>query len=654
MEFAAAGGAAAAAGALLGDLLAEAAAGEDDDDGGGGGGGGEEPPCGPDEAAATVASWDAWQKAHPGSSWDEFMGARRAQHAAEAQALDQQLDEMSAGAGKLDDKLEAMQESIKLAQTPFGDLTKQQQQDVRKRVVAAYHKANPGASAEDINAMTGAFQKDPSLTGLDMMQYVVGESLIGLPGATKDAMGNTLGMIGEAPTFLKNVAAAWYEDALSGEQADRLGRIFLDPISALSERIQNEGVGGVIADAKKNGMKFTAATGKAFDSAVRSFDQAVKTGDGKSIAAAIDGVAGQMLSDYVLTLGAGKVISLAKTGIEATGLTKVLKGAEKTAEWSEKANGIPLDTPAKRAAAGYSEDATKAFQQAVDEHGATLQMQRRGADAVQHEGAAYMKPQGAKAMKSVGPMDAELGGPKSEGLLAFYKPVDPLAAAGSPIQQRYEMLQTLYESVPGKNLAAKQQYLTKNPLEVWVSGKKVKLDVKFDAEGVMRSVKDGKAIVSDYDGWAVLDKAGERRLGYDAAGKRLLGAEKQADRQTKIPLIRKLVDDARTQLQHAPASSEWGPLPALLAGQEPAPCFDCKTLAIAKNILKNVAKEGAVEFRPGGKFPVLTKAAGVADAPRPTLNVPGAKPKVTPPKAPPAKGPKAVPIPRPTGGGNKK
>jgi hypothetical protein len=653
MGYAAAGAAAAAAGALVGDLLGEAAAGDgsgEDDDGGGGGGG--KPPCGPEEAARTIASWENWSKAHPGGSWDDFMGDRIAQHRAEAMAVGQQLDEMQAGAKAIDDKLGAMEQSIKLAQTPWGEMTKAQQQDVQKRVVAAYHHAHPGATADQVNAMTGRFQQDPNLTGLDMVQYVMGESVLGLPGATKDAMGTTLGMVGEAPTFLKNVAEAYWEDALSGEQADRLGRTFLDPISRLSERIQTEGVGNVLADAKKNGMVLSGAAGKQFDQAVRSFDQAVKTGDGKAIANAIDGVAGQMLSDYLLTLGTGKVVSLAKSGLEATGLVKGARKAEQVAEWSEKAKGIPLDTPEKRAAAGFSENASKAFQEAVDEHGATLQMQKRGADAVQHEGTAYMKPQGAKSMKSVGPMDAELGGPSSEGLLAFYKPVDPLAAPGSPIQKRFEMLQTLYESVPGKDLAAKQSYITKSKLEVWVSGKKVKLDVKFDAEGVLRSVKDGKAVVSDYDGWAVLDKAGERRLGYDATGKRLLGAEKQADRQTKIPLIRKLVDDGRTQLQHAPASSEWGPIPALLAGAEPAPCFDCKTLAIARNILANVGKEGAVEFRPGAAHPFLTKPVGVPDAPIPKLNLPGAKPPV--PTGPKPVGPKFVPPPRPTGGGKNK
>jgi hypothetical protein len=649
-EYAAAGGAAAAAGAAAGDALGAAAseAGEDDD-GGGGGGGGEEPPCGPDEAAAAVASWDAWSKAHPGGSWDDFMAARIAQNRAEAQAVGQQLDEMQAGAQAIDDKLAAMQQTIKIANTPWNQLTKQQQQDVTKRVVAAYHQTHPGATADEVNSMTGQFGKDPNLTGMDMLQYVAGESLLGLPGATIKAGGTTLGMIGKAPTFLKAVSGAYWDTLTSGAQQQALKEVFVDPVAMLASRVKELGPGAILADAQESGMMLTSAGAKQFDQAVRAFDKAVKTGDGKAIANAIDGVAGQMLSDYLLTAGAGKVVNLSRSGLEAAGLVKA-KPVAQAAEWSEAANGIPLDTPEKRAAAGYSENATQAFQEAVDEHGATLQMQKRGADAVQHEGAAYMKPQDAKAMKSIGPLDAELGGPKSEGLLAFYEPKNPLAAAGSPIQKRYEMLQTLYESVPGKDLAAKQAYITKQRLEVWVNGKKTQLAVAFDKEGVLRGVQNGKPIVSDYDGWAVLDEAGQRRLGYNEAGERLLGAEKQADRSTKVPLIRKLVDDPRTQLQHAPASSEWGPIPALLAGAEPPPCFDCKTLAIAKNILNNVAKEGAVEFRPGAAHPYLTKPAGVPNAPQPTLKLPGGKPSApTPkPKSPP------LPVPRPTGGSNKK
>jgi hypothetical protein len=655
MEYAAAGGAAAAAGALVGDLVGEAAAGEgpgkekDDDPPGGGG----KPPCGPEEAARTIKAWDNWQKANPGGSWDDFMGGRIAQSRAEAQAVGMQLDQMQREAKALDDQLAAMQDSIREAQTPWNEMTKTQQQALQKRVITAYHQAHPKATADEVNRFTGRFQQDPNLTGLDMLQYVAGESLIGLPGATWDAGANTLGMIGAAPEFIKNVAGSYWEDLTSGAQSARLKEVFVDPVGMLVSDLRTKGVGGVLSDAKKNGMNLTTAGAKQFDQAVRAFDEAVKTGDGKGIAKAIDGVAGQLLSDYILTAGAGKVVNLARSGLEATGLVKTTQKAEQVAEWSEKAKGIPLDTPEKRAAAGFSENATKAFQGAVDEHGATLQMQKRGADAVGHEGTAYMKPQGAKSMKSVGPMDAELGGPKSEGLLAFYKPVDPLAAAGSPIQKRFEMLQTLYESVPGKDLAAKQAYISKSKLEVWVSGKKVKLDVKFDAEGVLRATKDGKAIVSDYDGWAVLDKEGERRLGYDAAGKRLTGEEKQADRKTKIPLIRKLVDNPATQLQHAPASSEWGPIPAMLAGAEPTPCFDCKTLAIARNILNNVAKEGAVEFRPGAAHPYLTKPVGIPDAPQPTLHLPGAKGPAAP-AGPKPIGPKAVPVPRPTGGGNNK
>jgi hypothetical protein len=170
-------------------------------------------------------------------------------------------------------------------------------------------------------------------------------------------------------------------------------------------------------------------------------------------------------------------------------------------------------------------------------------------------------------------------------------------------------------------------------MEVWVNGKKTQIPVSFDKDGIMRNTQNGRPIVSDYDGWAVLDGEGTRRLGYDEAGKRLTGAAKQADRQTKIPLIRKLVDDARTQLQHAPASSEWGPIPALLAGEKPAASFSCKVVTIAENIVGNVAKEGVVEYRPGAKHPFLTKAAGTK-GPKPTLDMSGGKPPPAAPRKP--------------------
>lgn len=638
-ELAALGGAAAAAGAAAGEAVGEGLGEEGE---GAGSGPGEdddelaEPerfPCGDDEAEAEISAYEQWQRRHPRGSWDQFMAERIEQSRQQAQAKSAEVDRLHREVQRLEAQADKMLAEFKGAlepTKPWRQLSAKEKQFARAAMTKTWRQANPSGDPAEFMAYLQRLDADPSLTTLDMFQYIAGESLLGLPGAVLDAGGKSIrdmaGNVLNAKEFTGNLIASYVEDLQTGEQADRLGRTFIDPIGNFWDDVWDKGPQAVAADMRSQGVKVTQAGVAQLDSAMQQLHLAMITGDGKGIAKVMDSAAGSMISDYVLGLGAAKVTGIAKRGVSllrGRGVSDdLVAGAETVLTGADE---IPLDTPAKRASVGFSENATKGFQDATDAHGNRLQMQRRGADAVQHEGKAYMKPQGGKSAKSVGRLDKHLGGPDEEGLLAFYEPQNPLAAPGSPLQKRYELVKTLYDGVPGATLAEKQRYLTKSRLEVWVNGEKVKIPIAFDKKGVMRHAQTGRPITSDYDGWAVLDENG-RRLGYTEDGQRLLGAQKQADRQRKIPMIRDLVDDPRTNLQHAPTSSEWGPVPALLAGdiKGAAAKFKCDINKIGESIIEGVGKEGVVEFRPGAAHPFLTKPAGVKGAKSPTLKVKGA------------------------------
>jgi hypothetical protein len=628
-ELALLGGLAAGVGALLGESLGELGSDEGEDDEGGGPDD-DGVPCGPDEAESEASDWEKWSLAHPRGSWDEFMAERIERSRQEALAKGAKVDAVIAELQQLaaeEDRLLADLQTTYDPAKPWGRMSNKEKAVARAQMTRVWRQANPTGDPTEFMTYLQRLDADPSLSSVDMVQYIAGEALIGLPGATWDAMRKTFvdtsGAIMSSREFAGNMFNNWLEDAQSGEQADRLGRLFIDPVSKFWDDVYDRGPSAMLTDMKNSGVKVTQAGAKQFDSAMQQLHLAMITGDAPAISKVLDSAAGSMISDYLLSLGTGAVVGVAKKGVATLrggpGSTLV-KGVETILEGDE----IALDTPAKRAAVGHSESAAQGFQDAVDKSNNRLQMQRRGTDAIQHEGKAYMKPQGGKYAKSVNPLDRHIGGPDEEGLLAFYEPVDPLAAPGSPLQKRYETVKTLFDSVPGSNLAEKQAYLTKQRLEVWVNGEKVKIPVKFDDKGVMRHAQTGRPITSDYDGWAVLDENG-RRLGYDEAGKRLTGAQKQADRQRKIPMIRDMVDDARTNLQHAPTSSEWGPIPAILEGdmEKASSCFSCAVKKLGDNIVDAARREGVVEYRPGEKHPFLTKAAGILDAKSPTLRIPG-------------------------------
>jgi hypothetical protein len=642
------GGAAAAAGAITGEAIGEGL------DGGGRGKGDDDDdddddedlnprfPCGEDGAEEATSDWEAWAAEHPRGSWDEFMAERIEGHRQEALEKGRDIDRVQEELRQIDAELEQTLKDLNVQfdpTKPFSQMTAKEKQMSRAQLTRTWRQANPTGDPAEFMAYLQRLDVDPDLTSLDMLQYIAGESVLGLWGATVDAgtktITNAAGAVLSSKEVAGNMLNNYLEELDSGEQADRLGRTFVDPVFKFWDDFHDRGPKAMLSDMSAAGIKVSQAGAKQFDTAMQQLHLALITGDAPGIAKVIDGAAGSIISDYLLTLGAGKVLSVTKQGISAmrgggkgAGLVDdALRGTEQVLT----GESIPLDTQAKRAAVGHSEEAAAGFQDAADKHGNVLQMQRRGEDAIAHEGKAYMKPQGGKYAKSVNPLDRHLGGPDEEGLLAFYEPVNPLAAPGSPLQKRYETVRTLFDSVPGSNLAEKQTYLTKNRLEVWVNGEKVKIPVTFDKKGVMRHTQTGRPITSDYDGWAVLDENG-RRLGYTHDGQRLTGAAKQADREKKIPMIRGLVDDPRTNLQHAPTSSEWGPIPALLRGdKEAVKGFQCAINKIGENIVDAARKDGVVEYRPGSSHPYLTKAAGVKDAKAPTLKIPGKPAKKTGP-----------------------
>jgi hypothetical protein len=638
-KLAALGGAAAGAGAVVGAAVGEAVT-EDEEDDDVWPPGDDGVPC-EDGGEAEASDWETWSLAHPKGSWAQFMAERIERSRQAALAKERELDALAAEFDRLDAEFERLQKKLKTdfePTKPWNEMNNAEKAVAKAHLTRTWRQANPTADPTEFMQYLQRLDADPDLTTADMFQYIVGESVLGLPGATWDATKKTFtdakGAVMGAKEFTGNLFDAYMEDALSGEQADRLGRTFIDPIGQFWDDFHDRGPSAMLADMRSSGIKVTQSGVKAFDGAMQQLHNAMITGDGAGIAKVIDGAAGSIISEYLLSLGSGAVVGLAKKGVtamragKAGGLTDdVVRAGEEFLA----GDSIPLDTEAKRRAVGHSEQASKGFQEAVDKSGNKLQMQRRAEDAIDHEGKAYMKPQGGKYSKSVNSLDKHLGGPDEEGLLAFYEPIDPLAAPGSPLQKRYETVRTLFDSVPGSNLAEKQSYLTKNRLEVWVNGEKTKIPVAFDSKGIMRHAQTGRPITSDYDGWAVLDQNG-RRLGYDDAGQRLTGAAKQADRKQKIPMIRDLVNDPRTNLQHAPTSSEWGPIPAILAGDLKKACssFSCAINKIGDNIVDAARKDGVVEYRPGEAHPYLTKAAGVKDAKAPTLTVKGkARPMTT-------------------------
>ena len=643
------GGIAGAGGAVVGEAIGEGLDEEGFDDGSGGEGGpddddGEGPPwddggsgmCDMPDDEELDDEASQWAKEHPGEDWDEFMAQKIAGSRSEAEAKQAELDRLGKDVQKLDDRLREMDENIRKPVKNFGEMTNKEKHDARTQMTRAWKHANPKGDPAQLTAMLNRMDVDPSLSPVDMMTYVLGETVLGLPGGIKraaDGAVNTITGGGKAGELLTNMAANYWDDVVSGkalENMDKFGATIVAGIGNASEYYGNTSAEQIIKDykavAKASGQtvsNVTVAQVQQAKKALAALEQAAITGDAPAIAKILDDAGGQLIFDYMTGAAAGKAVKVGSKGLQmlstkaddVTAVLKVKMAPKTKLDITTAPHGTPIKTLDQARALGHTQDEIKAIQAISTDNDVIIRTRPGTPDRLTLlEQGGMGKPEHIKS-KSITPADVKLGfrqedvgkiGHLTDDMYARLKAMDP---SDLPPDVAKRLQQRLTEHVDRVGDLKKLEKGMKlrvpdpdNPGKL----KTTQFKAAPDEHGVMRT-PDGTSFNGDLDIGDILHKDG-RPFFVDHDGKPLTGAALRADRELMVKIQHELREKAGT----LHGGGYWDPKPVVKKGKGGHSEVSCANIRVNEAISKEAGPGGKalVEFTPGGKDPTTAYGTG--------------------------------------------
>ena len=645
------GGIAGALGAVTGELVGEGVD-EGFDDGSGGGGGpdddddddGEEDGgggmCGLPDDEELDAEAAEWLDAHPGADLDDFIAARTAASTAAAKQRiaenDAALAAIERDIKRIDERLADMDQNLRTPVKSWADMTNKEKGDARKHLTQAWRQANPKGDPAQLTAMLNRLDLDPSLTPVDMMTYVVGETILGLPGGVYRAGQKTVRDItggGSMKELVANTAANYWDDVVTGRAAmniDKLSQTVVGGIMNASDYYGSQSASQILADygtvmkaSGQTAQKYTVAQVEATKKLLVKLEQAAVTGDAPAIAKVLDDAAGQQLFDFMLDAAGGKAVKVVDGSFKAlvtkaddlADYAKVRMAKKLPVDIRTAPHGTPVDTAEKARLLGHTQTEMKALQSIADENDVIIRTRPGTEDRLRLlEAGGIGKPEHIKS-KSINAADVELGfrqddvgriGHLTDDMYARLKAMDPssLSEAG---QKRLQQRLTEYVDRVGdlKKLEKGVSLRVPDPNK---PGKLMttKFQAAPDANGVMRT-PDGKAFNGDLDIGDITHADG-RPFFVDHDGNPLTGAALRRDRELMVKVQHQLREKAGT----LHGGGYWDPKPVIKKGKDGIPTVDCANIRINEAISKEAGPGGKalVEFTPGGTNPTTAYGTG--------------------------------------------
>ena len=645
------GGLAGALGAVVGELVGEGVD-EGFEEGGGGQGPDDEEEdddsggmCSLDDDEELDEEAAAWLAAHPGADMDDFIADKTARHTAETKKeiaeRDAKLKKIEGDIKRIDAQLADMDKTIRTPVKNWADMSSKERHEARTQMTKAWRHLNPKGDPAQLTALLNRLDADPSLSPVDMMTYVIGETVLGLPGGVARAGQRTLHDItggGSVTELLHNTAANYWQDVVSGKALDRLdtmGAKIVGGLSTASDYYGSQSATQILADYKavmkasgQSVQNVTVAQVEKARQGLLALEQAALTGDAPAIAKVIDDVGGQAIFEWMTGAAVGGAVKVGGKGLQiletkADDVAAALKARKAPSAPTTTAkpdirtapHGTPIETADQRRLLGHTDTEIKAIQDISTENNVIIRTRPGTEDRLRLLEAGGMgKPEHIKS-KSISAADVELGfrqedmgriGHLTDDMYARLKQVDPSTLSGDA-RKRLQQRMTEYVDRAGdlKKLEKGVPLRVPDPNN---PGKMMttQFKAKPDANGVMRA-PDGSSFNGDLDIGDITHADG-RPFFVDHDGRPLTGAALRADRELMVKIQHELREKAGT----LHGGGYWNPKPVIKKGKDGIPKVDCANIRINEAISKEAGPGGKalVQFTPGGKTPTTAYGTG--------------------------------------------
>ena len=519
----------------------------------------------------------------------------------------------------------------------WSDMTEGERALARRDMARTWSKFHPGEDPARLYSMLNSLDYDKSFSPSARMTHMLGETLLGLPGAVYDAGKTTLGGAAEVAqvVFSKDFARQYINDVTSGDQLERLVSPFTTAGSFYAHASFKE-VGSAYADfagaASKGGGKLTEAGLKIFVKTIDDLHDASVRGDNKVVANCVDRIAGDAIFQYLLGLGMTKAGTLIKGGMKIGGGAVAEEEIAAAAAKAESAvadhskdllhapNGTAVDTPEKLAQFGHSAEEAKAIQTVSEKHNVLLDVRDAGADRLGAlQDAAGLKSEWMKS-KSITKLDAQLGWRQEDvGKIGYGKPklppgIESVDDLQGPLKERY--LQRMKEFENEAPTIAKLEkgvpLRTSDP----ITGERTTTTLKayVDENGVLRSADNGGHYAGDLDLHDIRRGSDGHRFFTDETGRAItremleLG-KPLADRSERARELWQMYSQDRKNMvafqkdwraiggQHS--GGYWRPKMKIRKNKNGIPVVNCKDHDIKRKVYMQGTKEANVRYAPG-------------------------------------------------------
>ena len=301
---------------------------EEEDDSGGG-------MCSLDDDEELDSEAADWLAAHPGADMDDFIADKTARHTAatkkkEIAETDAKLAQIEKDIKRIDERLADMDETIRKPVKNWADMTNQERGEARKQMTKAWRHLNPKGDPAQLTAILNRLDNEPGLSPVDMMTYVIGETVLGLPGGI--AQDRRADVARHHRRRQRHRAAAqpaanYWEDVVTGKALDRLdtmGAKIVSGLSTANDYYGSQSASQILADYKavmkasgQTVQNVTVAQVEQARQALAKLEQAAITGDAPAIAkVSRRRRAGRPVFEWMTGAAAGKAVKVGKGGLQ--------------------------------------------------------------------------------------------------------------------------------------------------------------------------------------------------------------------------------------------------------------------------------------------------------------------------------------------------
>ena len=304
------------------------------------------------------------------------------------------------------------------------------------------------------------------------------------------------------------------------------------------------------------GVNVTKQQATAFLDTMAQVNEAAIKGDDKMIADLFGKMAGQAIFDQLLAVGAAKAAKVDVSELPEKMRRTYDKALGRVAPDVIEARRLQLknlgEINVRELRANGVDDFRAQHVSAIAEETGTMIEFRPGNELgleriVNNE--ALAKPEGLAHAKTVKAQDIEIGAPAdAEGLSWWGEPKDPGLHPDSPLQKYYEQKRADYARTEPLREWLQKDPSTRGPIPKgfeadyayrYNRGAQVTLQIKIDADGIVRDVATNKPFGPDLDLWAVLDsKTGQ-----------LASPEKVREVYRRLGIA--------VDVQHGPGTAHW-------------------------------------------------------------------------------------------------